>query len=104
MDTTVSLKLPSKNYRRTIEELSVVIPDPALKLKFLKQAINEHQKISAPYKLYPPIAGIAFRKRLLNNAEDICPGSRKAAKKLIRKGVISAPGNRWLWLYKLRYL
>ena len=104
MDTIVSLKLPPKNYRRTIEELSVVIPDPALKLKFLKQAINEHQKISAPYKLYPPIAGIAFRKRLLNNAENICPGSKKAAKKLIRKGVISAPGHRWLWLYKLRYL
>ena len=104
MDTTVSLKLPPKNYRRTIEELSVVIPDPALKLKFLKQAINEHQKISAPYKLYPPIAGIAFRKRLLNNAENIYPGSKKVAKKLIRKGVISTPGNRWLWLYKLRYL
>jgi hypothetical protein len=104
MDTIVSLKLPSKNYRRTIEELSVVIPDPALKLKFLKQAIDEHQKISAPYKLYPPIAGIAFRKRLLNNAESICPGSKKAAKKLIRKGVISAPGIRWLWLYKLRYI
>jgi hypothetical protein len=104
MDTIVSLKLPPKNYRRTIEELSVVIPDPALKLKFLKQAINEHQKISAPYKLYPPIAGIAFRKRLLNNAEKICPGSKKAAKKLIRKGVISAPGIRWRWLYKLYYL
>ena len=104
MDTTVSLKLPPKSYRRTIEELSVVIPDPALKLKFLKQAINEHQKISAPYKLYPPIAGIAFRKRLINNAENICPGSKKAAKKLIRKGVISTPGIRWLWLYKLRYI
>ena len=104
MDTTVSLKLPSKNYRRTIEELSVVIPDPALKLKFLKQAIYEHQKISAPYKLYPPIAEITFRKRLLENAENICPGSKKAAKQLIRKGVISTPGNRWLWLYKLRYL
>ena len=47
MDTIYSLKLPPKNYRRTIEELSVVIPDPVLKLKFLKQAINEHQKISA---------------------------------------------------------
>jgi hypothetical protein len=104
MDTTLSLKLPPKNYRRTIEELSVVIPDPALKLKFLKQALNEHQKISAPYKLYPPIAGIAFRKRLLNNAENICPGSKKAAKKLIREGVISAPGIRRRWLYKLYYL
>jgi hypothetical protein len=104
MDTTVSLKLPPKNYRRTIEELSVVIPDPALKLKFLKQAINEHQKISASYKLYPPIAEITFRKRLLNNAENICPGSKKAAKKLLRKGVISAPSTRWRWLSKLYYL
>ena len=104
MDTTVSLKLPPKNYRRTIEELSVVIPDPVLKLKFLKQAINEHQKISAPYKLYPPIAEITFRKRLLNNAENICPGSKKAAKQLLRKGVISAPGIRWRWLYKLYYI
>jgi hypothetical protein len=96
--------LPPKNYRRTIEELSVVIPDPALKLKFLKQAINEHQKISASYKLYPPIAEITFRKRLLNNAENICPGSKKAAKKLLRKGVISAPSTRWRWLSKLYYL
>ena len=104
MDTTVSLKLPSKNYRRTIEELSVVIPDPALKLKFLKQAINEHQKISAPYKLYSPIAEITFRKRLLDNAENICPGSKKAAKQLIRKGFISAPRIRWRWLSKLYYL
>jgi len=104
MDTTLSLKLPPKNYRRTIEELSAVIPDPALKLKFLKQAINEHQKISAPYKLYPPIAEIAFRKRLLNNAENIFPGSKKAAKQLIHKGLISAPGIRRRWLYKLYYL
>jgi len=104
MDTTYSLKLPPKNYRRIIEELSVVIPDPVLKLKFLKQAINEHQKISAPYKLYPPIAGIAFRKKLLDNAERIWPGSKKAAKNLIRKGVVSAPHIKLLWLYKLRYV
>ncbi len=103
MDTTYSLKLPPKNYRRIIEELSVVIPDPVLKLKFLKQAINEHQKISAPYKLYPPIAGIAFRKKLLDNAEQLWPGSKKAARNLIRKGVVSAPHIKLLWLYKLRY-
>ena len=104
MDTTFSLKLPPKNYRRIIEELSVVIPDPALKLKFLKQAINEHQKISAPYKLYPPIAGIAYRKKLLDNAEKIWPGSKKAAKNRIRKGVLPAPGIRLLWLYKFQYV
>jgi hypothetical protein len=104
MDTTFSLKLPPKNYRRIIEELSVVIPDPALKLKFLKQAINEHQKISAPYKLYPPIAGIAFRKKLLDNAEKIWPGSKKAVKNRIRKGVLPAPGIRLPWPYKFRYV
>ncbi len=103
MDTTYSLKLPPKNYRRIIEELSVVIPDPVLKLKFLQQAIDEHQKISAPYKLYPPIAGIAFRKKLLDKAEKIWPGSKKAEKNLIRNGVISTPYIKFLWLYKLRY-
>jgi len=104
MDTTFSLKLPPKNYRRIIEELSVVIPDPALKLKFLKQAINEHQKISAPYKFYPPIAGIAFRKKLLDNAEKIWPGSKKAAKNRIRNGVIAPPYIKLWWLYKFRFV
>ena len=104
MDTTFSLKLPPKNYRRIIEELSVVIPDPALKLKFLKQAINEHQKISAPYKLYPPIAGFAFRKKLLNNAEKIWPGSKKAAKNLIRNDAPPTPNSKLWRLYKLRYV
>ena len=104
MDTTLSLKLPPKNYRRIIEELSVVIPDPVLKLKFLQQAINEHQKISAPYKLCPPIAGIAFRKKILENAEKISPGSKKTARNLIRKRVISPPYIKLWWLYKLRYV
>ncbi len=104
MDTTISLKLPPKNYRRIIEELSVVIPDPALKLKFLKQAINEHQKISASHKLYPPIAGIAFRNKLLDTAEKIWPGSKKAAKNRIRHGALPVPRIRLRWLYKLRYL
>ena len=104
MDTIYSLKLPPKNYRRIIEELSVVIPDPVLKLKFLKQAINEHQKISAPYKLYPPIAGIAFRNKLLDKAEKIWPGSKEAEKNLIRKGVISPPYIKLWWFYKFRHL
>ena len=103
MDTTISLKLPPKNYRRIIEELSVVIPDPALKLKFLKQAIDEHQKISSPYKLYPPLAGIAFRKKLLDNAEQIWPGSKKAAKNLICSEALPVPDIKLRRLYKLRY-
>ena len=104
MDTTISLKLPPKNYRRIIEELSVVFPDPALKLKFLKQAIDEHQKISAPYKLYTPIAGMAYRKKLLDNAEQIWPGSKKAAKNLIRPDDLPASSIRLGRLYKLRYI
>ncbi len=104
METTLPLKLPPKNYRRIIEELSVAISDPALKLKFLKQAINEHQSISAPYKLYPALAEIAFRKILLDKAESIWPGSKKAIKDLIRRGVISAPHTKLWRLYKFRHV
>ncbi|MGD9325686.1 MAG: peptidoglycan recognition family protein [Desulfobacterales bacterium] len=91
MDTTYSLKLPPKDYRRAIEELSVVIPDPALKLKFLKQAIDEYQKISAPDKLDPAEAEVAFQKKLLESAEAIWPGSKKAANNPIQEYVIAAP-------------
>jgi hypothetical protein len=104
MDTTYSLKLPPKNYRRIIEELSVTIPDPVLKLKFLKQAINEYQKISSQGNLKPPIAGVAFQKKLLDNAEELWPGSKNAAKNLIRKDVITAPDIKSKWVYKLRYV
>jgi hypothetical protein len=104
METTFPLKLPPKNYRRIIEELSVAISDPALKLKFLKQAINEHQSISAPYKFYPALAEIAFRKILLDKAENIWPGSKKAIKDLIRRGVISAPHTKLWRLYKFRHI
>jgi hypothetical protein len=103
MDTTYSLKLPPKNYRRTIEELSVTIPDPVLKLKFLKQAINEYQKISSQSNLKPPIAEITFQKKLLDNAEELWPGSKKAAENLIRKDVITTPDIKSRWVYKLRY-
>jgi hypothetical protein len=103
MDTTYSLKLPPKNYRRTIEELSVTIPDPVLKLKFLKQAINEYQKISSQSNLRPPIAEITFQKKLLDNAEELWPGSKKAAENLIRKDVITTPDIKSRWVYKLRY-
>jgi hypothetical protein len=104
MDTTYSLKLPPKNYRRIIEELSVTIPDPVLKLKFLKQAINEYQKISSQGNLKPPIAGIAFQKKLLDNAEELWPGSIKTAKNLICNDVITAPDTKSRWVFKLRYV
>ena len=91
MDTTYSLKLPPKGYRRAIEELSVAIPDPALKLKFLKQAIDEYQKISAPNKLDLVATEVAFQKKLLENAEEIWPGSIKATNKPIHEYVIAPP-------------
>ena len=104
MDPIYSLKLPPESYRRTIEELSVTIPDPVLKLKFLKRAINEYQKISSQGNLKPPIAGIAFQKKLLDNAEELWPGSKKAAKNLIRKDVITAPDIKSRWVSKFRYV
>ena len=106
MDTTHSLKLPPKSYRRAIEELSVGIPDPALKLKFLKQAIDEYQKISAPDELDPVAAEVVFQKKLLENAEEIWPGSLKTAKKPIHEYVnTSTPVNvKSQRQHKLRYV
>ena len=104
MDPIYSLKLPPKSYRRTIEELSVTIPDPVVKLKFLKQAINEYQKISSQGNLKPSMAGIAFQKKLLDNAEELWPGSKKAAKNLIHTDVIATPDIKSRWVYKLRYI
>ena len=104
MDPIYSLKLPPKSYRRTIEELSVTIPDPVVKLKFLKQAINEYQKISSQGNLKPSMAGIAFQKKLLDNVEELWPGSKKAAKNLIHTDVIAAPDIKSRWVYKLRYV
>jgi len=103
MDPIYSLKLPPKSYRRTIEELSVTIPDPVVKLKFLKQAIDEYQKISSQGNLKPSMAGIAFQKKLLDNAEELWPGSKKAAENLIHTDVIAAPDIKSRWVYKLRY-
>lgn len=103
METTCTVKLPPANYRRTIEELSLAIPDPALKLKFLKQALNEYQKISGVDKPNPEIADIDFRQTLLDNREKIWPCNQKAGKNIIHEDVISAPPVNKLWPNKLRY-
>ena len=103
MDTTCSLKLPPKSYRRTIEELSVAIPDPALKLEFLKQAIHEYQKISEPDTFDPAIAEIEFQNNLLHKAEEIWPDSKKAAAHIIQTDVQVAAGAKKSWLYQFRY-
>ena len=78
--------------------------DPVSKLKFLKEALNVHQKIAVPYKYYPPLAEIIFRKSLLERAEQIRPGSKQLAKALMRKGIISAPQAKLWQLYKFRHV
>jgi hypothetical protein len=104
MNATYPQKLPPKNYRKIIDDVSKVIPDPAAKLQFIQQAINEHQRLSRLYKSYPPLAGIALRANLLNKAEIIWPGSKKTEKELIRNGIISAPKTKLLRLHKFRHL
>ena len=104
MNATYPQKLPPKNYRKIIDDVSKVIPDPAAKLQFIQQAINEHQRLSLLYRSYPPLAGIALRANLLNKAEIIWPGSKKTEKELIRNGIISAPKTKLLRLHKFRHL
>jgi len=56
MQTNFAAKIQSKNYVHVIEELLHLLPDPASKLKFIKEAINEHYTISAPYKYFALLA------------------------------------------------
>ncbi|UCF94563.1 MAG: N-acetylmuramoyl-L-alanine amidase, partial [Desulfobacterales bacterium] len=104
MHTPSPIKLPPPNYRKIIEELSVIIPDPVSKLRFLKEVIHDHDRIPAPYKFYPPLAEIAFRKIILDKAEHIWPGSKKNAKNHIRRGVIAPPRTSLWRLYRCRRL
>lgn len=104
MDKAYSRKLPPKNFRRIIEELSVVIADPAIKLKFIEHAIDAYEHLPLTYRSYPPLAEIAFRKRLLDKAERIWPGSQKNVRHLAKIGIISTP-RPGLWrLYRLRHV
>jgi hypothetical protein len=104
MNETYSQKLPPQNVRQIIDDLSKVIPDPAAKLKFIKQAIDEHQHLPRRYQSCPALAKMALRTNLLNKAEDIWPGSKEIEKKLIRSGVITAPKTKLLQLHKFRHL
>ncbi len=104
MNVTHPQKLPPKNYRKIIDDVSKVIPDPAAKLQFIKEAIVAHQRLPRLYKPYPPLAEIALRANLLKKAETIWPGSKEAEKKLIRSGVIAAPKTKLLRLHKFRHL
>jgi len=104
MDKAYPRKLPPKNFRRIIEELSLVIADPAIKLKFIKHAIDAYEHLPSTYKSYPPLAEIAFRKCLLDEAERIWPGSQKNVRHLAKIGIISTP-RPGLWrLYRLRHV
>ncbi|MGA9262766.1 MAG: peptidoglycan recognition family protein [Desulfobacterales bacterium] len=104
MDKAYPRKLPPKNFRRIIEELSLVIADPAIKLKFIKHAIDAYEKLPLTYRSYPPLAEIAFRKCLLDEAERIWPGSQKNVRHLAKIGIISTP-RPGLWrLYRLRHV
>lgn len=104
MDKAYSRKLPPKNFRRIIEELSVVIADPAIKLKFIEHAIDAYEHLPLTYRSYPPLAEIAFRKCLLDEAERIWPGSQKNVRHLAKIGIISTP-RPGLWrLYRLRHV
>ncbi|MEN8780553.1 MAG: peptidoglycan recognition family protein [Desulfobacterales bacterium] len=104
MDKAYPRKLPPKNFRRIIEELSVVMTDPAIKLKFIEHAIDAYEHLPLTYRSYPPLAEIAFRKRLLDKAERIWPGSQKSVRHLAKIGIISTP-RPGLWrLYRLRHV
>lgn len=98
------IQLPPENYQHIIKEFSHLIPDTALKLKFLREAINERYEIPAPYKFYPPLAEGVFRKILLDKIEAILPGTQKKAKKLIRQGIISSPRTTSWFIYKFRHV
>ena len=104
MNETYSQKLPPENVRQIIDDLSKVIPDPAAKLKFIKQAIDEHQHLPRRYQSCPPLAKMALRTNLLNKAENIWPGSKNIEKELIRSGAIAAPKTKLLRLHKFRHL
>jgi len=104
MNIAYPRKLPPKTFRRIIEELSVVITDPAVKLKFIEHAIDAYERLPFTYRSYPALAEIAFRKRLLDKAEGIWPGSQKTARHLAKIGIISTPRPGLYRLYRLRHV
>ena len=102
--THLAAKLQSKNFFHVIEELSHLIPDPASKLKFIKEAVNEHPTISSSSNNFPLLEEYVYRKTLLDKAEKIRPGSKKDAKQVTRQGIIvSLRAPLWL-IYKFRHV
>ncbi len=97
-------KLPPTTYRRIIEELSAVVTDPAIKLKFIEHAIDEYDHLPLTYKSYSPLAEMAYRKRLLELAERFWPGSQENARHLAATGNISTPRPAVKRLYRFRHV
>lgn len=104
MDTNFAAKLESKNYVHVIEELLHLLPSPASKLKFIKEAIDEHYTISAPYKYFAFMAKSVYWKTLLGKVEKIRPGSKNDVKQLTRRGIISSPRIPLWLIYKFRHV
>ncbi len=104
MHSSTSAKLPPENYRRIIQEMLVVLPDPVDKLNLLNRVLVDFGHIPSSYRLYPRWAEIALRKMVLEEAERIQPGSRKKAHQLMKQGAISIP-RPFLWkIYRFRHV
>lgn len=96
--------LPPKDIRILIEEFAGTFRDPVHKLRFLNQAFSDYHRLPSLYKLYPSLAEVAVRKKLLDEAEHICPGSRAVIKVLMQQGTISPPQPTLWKLYRYRHL
>jgi hypothetical protein len=96
-------KLPPQNCRRIIEETLVVFNHPVQKLKLLNTSIEVYFKIPLIYRIYPRLAEVAIRKKILDVAETIRPGSRSKIKKLMRDGSISRPAPMLWRVYRFRH-
>jgi N-acetylmuramoyl-L-alanine amidase len=104
MHSSTFAKLPPENYRRIIQEMLVVLPDPVDKLNLLNRVLVDFGRIPSFYRLNPRRAEIALRKMVLDEAERIQPGSRKKAQQLMKQGAISIPSP-CLWkIYRFRHI
>ena len=104
MKSSSTKGLPSERYRTLIDEYSRLIRDPGKKLKFIRNAVQAFQHIPRRYTFYSPFGEILLRKKLLDEAESVLPGSRKEAFSLMRKGEISSPPRKVWRAYRLRHL
>ena len=104
MDTNFAAKLGCQNYVHVIEELSHLFPDPSSKLKFIKDAVNDYCKISAPYRYFALLAKSVYWKMLLDKLENTRPGSKNGIKQLAQTGVISSPRIPLWLIYKFRHV